>query len=268
MTSYYTIQPPPELRPFVRFFWVFEHEVTPGTTYIYRGMADACAEMIFHYKGVFTDLDDDMGSQSLSILQAPSKQHRRYTTNDSFGIFGAYLYPFAISQLFGISPSGMSDQVAVKDIPGGAQGRDLEEQIMTAASTVQRVEILSSFLEKKLVAGKLKDQAIHQAIRYMIHSPEQKTVEVLAQQFNLSARQFERKIKEHAGFSPKLFSRIIRFQSALKQYGNTQKQLTDIAHQCGYYDQSHFIHDFRKFSGYHPKQYFLHHPEGIEWREV
>ncbi|WP_350340143.1 helix-turn-helix domain-containing protein [Paraflavitalea speifideaquila] len=58
------------------------------------------------------------------------------------------------------------------------------------------------------------------------------------------------------------------FQEALQQYGSTFKSLTDIAYECGYYDQSHFIHDFKEFSGYHPGQYFKGRPEGIEYKEV
>ena len=57
------------------------------------------------------------------------------------------------------------------------------------------------------------------------------------------------------GFPPKLYSRITRFQAALGEYGSG-KSLTDIAYDCGYYDQSHFINDFREFSGYNPKVYF------------
>ncbi len=231
-------------------------------------MADACVEMVFHYKGIFTEsVDGRHLHQPFSLLQAPSKQYRRYTTTESFGIFGVYLYPFAISQLFGITASELADTAAGMTEFDGQEGKNLEEQIILAGSTAARVKFLCAFLEKKLAIRKIKEQTIHHAIRQVVHAKELKGVETLAREFNISKRQFERKFKEHAGFSPKLYSRIIRFQLALKQYGDTSKYLTDIAHECGYYDQSHFIHDFRSFSGYHPKQYFLQQPEGIEWRE-
>ena len=84
----------------------------------------------------------------------------------------------------------------------------------------------------------------------------------------ISQRQLERTFKEYAGFSPKTFARILRFQSATNHYGTTKKTLTEIALDCGYYDQSHFIHDFSQFSGYTPSEYFLGVPEGIEYREI
>jgi hypothetical protein len=80
-------------------------------------------------------------------------------------------------------------------------------------------------------------------------------------------RQFQRRFKQLSGFPLKLYARIIRFGAAMQRYGNNFRSLTDIAYECGYYDQSHFIHDFKEFSGYHPKQYFSGRTEGIEWRE-
>ena len=64
-----------------------------------------------------------------------------------------------------------------------------------------------------------------------------------------------------------MYSRIIRFQAALKEYGS-KKTLTDIAQDCGYYDQSHFINDFREFTGYNPKVYFAGKAEGSEYLEA
>ena len=62
--------------------------------------------------------------------------------------------------------------------------------------------------------------------------------------------------KEHVGVTPKDFLKVIRFQNAIQQI---EKQIsvkwTDIAYDSGFYDQSHFIADFKKFSGYTPAQY-------------
>ncbi len=92
-------------------------------------------------------------------------------------------------------------------------------------------------------------------------------VNAMAKKYYLSERQFERQFQEFSGFNPKKFSRIVRFQSAMSQYGNMVKSLTDIALDCGYYDQSHFIHDFKEFSGHHPKKYFSGNSEATKWRD-
>jgi AraC-like DNA-binding protein len=270
-TTYYTIPPTPELAPYVRAFWVFEHAVAPGSSYVYRSMADGCAEMVFHYKALWREVKEDDSSGALyphSLLHAQSKSYKRFTTQESFGIFGVYLYPFAVPQLFGHSSTVVINlMISLQDVLGQA-GKDLEEQMMLAAHNQQRAAILSMFLLKQLRKHQQEESTMQEAVKQVIHTKAFMPVAELSQYFNLSQRQFERKFKEFAGFSPKMYSRIIRFQSAMKHYGSSIRSLTDIAYECGYYDQSHFIHDFKEFSGYHPGQYFKGRPEGIEYREV
>jgi AraC-like DNA-binding protein len=149
----------------------------------------------------------------------------------------------------------------------GTSGKELEEKMMLALNNSTRVTYLSRFLEKRLLKSTCNESSIFSSIKYVIHSKTNTPVAQLSDKFNLSRRQFERKFKEYSGFSPGLFSRIIRFGSATKEYGQQNKTLTQIALECGYYDQSHFIHEFKTFSGYHPKEYFKGRPEGIEYRD-
>lgn len=246
-------------------FWVFEYDVPEGTPYVYRSMADGCAELVFHYKGDFTEVS--CSGYHRAVVHAQTNKHRRFLTHGSFGIFGAYLYPTALPQLFGHSSSSFSNQMPSLTDVLGAEGAFLEEQIMTAPSHQRRVQLMSEFLEKQLRGRKQEETAAHVAVKHIIRVNGQVNVSALASQICLSTRQFERKFKEFSGFSPKTFTRIIRFQRALSEYGNKQMSMTEIAYQCGYYDQSHFIHEFREFSGYHPRQYFSGRPEGIEYRE-
>lgn len=264
---YRTFPPPPQLARHVRMFWVFEHDVPQGEPYVYRSMADGCAEMVFHYKGLFSGLDADDHPYHPAVLHAQSNRHRRFLTHGSFGIFGAYLYPSALPQLFGLSSAAFSNQVPELAAVLSTEGRFLQEQVMLAASHARRVQILSKFLLERLHKRRQDETAAHVAIRHIIAAKGQVNVTALASQICLSTRQFERKFKEFGGFSPKMYARIIRFQGALAEYGNSPRSMTDIAYACGYYDQSHFIHEFREFSGYHPRQYFSGRPEGIEYRE-
>lgn len=268
--KYYVVQPPTKLAKFVRFFWVFEDDTILDTPYIYRSMADGCAEMIFHYQGSFKELTDKGNiKQSYSLIHGQSQVFRRFITNENFGIFGVYLYPFTIPLLFNIPSYAASNQMPDMETLLGAEGKELEKKMMLAPGNSKRVEIVSHFLEKRLLQNPLKDTNVLASINYVIHSKGVANVQQLAEKFNLSTRQFERKFKEYSGFSPKLFSRIIRFQAALKEYENRKyKSLTEITHECGYYDQSHFIHDFKAFSGYHPKHYFSGKAEGVEFREA
>ena len=94
------------------------------------------------------------------------------------------------------------------------------------------------------------------AVRTILTQKGLVNIRDLSEQYFRSHRQFERKFKEHTGFTAKTFSRIVRFNSLMQRQLNTQSSLTQIALEFGYYDQSHFINDFRAFSGYSPRTYF------------
>lgn len=267
MIRYRTIQPQPSLRPFVRFYWVLESDA-PGTApYVHRTMADGCAELIFHYSGTFDELGpgDTILPSRHAHLHAQSRHYRRFRTDNAFAIFGVYLYPFVIPLLSGYSSSSASGHMPGLDELLGSGGKDLEEQIILAPDLQARIQIMNTWLERKLLRNDCRDARIFPAIRQVIHAPAVLPLQELSAQYYLSCRQFERKFSEYAGFAPKLYQRIIRFQKAIQEYNNKGKLLTQIAYDCGYYDQSHFIHDFKEFSGHHPRHYFSGKAEGTEW---
>ena len=263
--KYITIPPPPHLAKYVRCFWILESD----EPYLHRHYADGSAEMIFHYKGKFEEITDQGNiSQSYAMIHAQSKNFKRFTATGGFEIFGVYLYPFAIPYLCNMPSSALSNEMPDLVTIFGNEGRILEEQMMLAQNNNERLKIITQFLEKRFQKSHKTEAAIFYCISQVIHTKGLTKVEKLAYNCFLSTRQFERKFKEFSGFSPKLYTRIIRFQETLKEYGNKSKSLTQIAYDCGYYDQSHFIHEFKEFSGYHPKQYFSGNPEGVDYRQV
>ena len=98
-----------------------------------------------------------------------------------------------------------------------------------------------------------------------IVSNSNNTIEKLAYDANMSLKTFERKFIEKVGTSPKLFSSIVRFNKAITlKMSDYRKSWTTIAHDCGYFDQMHFIKDFRRFSGNLPGAFFKHTPPVTE----
>lgn len=270
MMKFRIYPPSKKLQGLVRFFWVFEGDPR-DESYIYRSMADPCCELIFHYKGQFDELSEcgERSGSFLSGIHAQTHRYRRFVTEEAFGIFGVYLYPFAALQLLELSPAELTNRMP--DLPSalGNKGKELEERIFLAPDTRNRIQILASYLEQQFHKREKDDHPAIAAIRHVIQSGENHTVCELAAHYNLSERQFERKFKEYSGFTPKKYLRLVRFGDACNRYEQArQKTLSEIALSCGYYDQSHFIKDFKAFSGYHPSDYFSGNAEGIEWREA
>lgn len=269
--NYYTLPASKKLDGLVRFFWVFESGKL-SEPYVYRSMADSCMELIFHYKGRFDELAES-GQRTgsfLSGIHSQTQSYRRFITTDQFRIFGAYLYPFAACRLFELSPHELTNRMPDLHSALGKSGKELEERIMLAPDNKVRHRILTDFLEDLLHNSDdyNYNHSTISAIRYIIHSRNTHMVRDLANHYNLSERQFQRKFREYSGFSPKKFMRIVRFGDACNYYKDADnKLLTQIAYECGYYDQSHFIKDFKTFSGYHPAEYFSGNAEGTEWRD-
>ena len=108
------------------------------------------------------------------------------------------------------------------------------------------------------------DNKTDHALSSILLSKGSISLKKLTENLDLSERSLERKFKESVGISPKLFSRICRFQASLKQLKhNHYDKLSDIAFENDYSDQSHFIRSFKEFTGFSPNQYRQHSYEVI-----
>jgi AraC-like DNA-binding protein len=251
--NYGLIQPPKHLADFVRFFWFIEG----NQSYVHRAFAYTCPELIFCYRGHFRySAGHNADSTLTSTIFGQTDTFSRVTlNNEEFGILGVYLYPHTFPQLFRLPANELTNQYADLKSLLGKEGEILEEKIMLASDNQQRVKLVCDFLQARLINVKTEHVSISSTITAILRSYPLGSVKTLADTNFLSLRQFERRFKELSGFSPKLFLRIMRFNSVLNKKFQ-HKSLTEIASECGYYDQSHFIHDFQKFSGVNPKAYF------------
>lgn len=264
--AFYTLAPPPDLRPFVRFFWVFELNgiSSAGVPYVYRSMADGCPELLFHYKGLFRGVSSSVGSSRMT-LHAQSSRFARYQIQEDFGIFGAYLYPFATEALLGIPADALSGlEMSLEDLLG-RPGRVLEETLLDCGTQWERYQALSRFLRAAARRRRPAGEPIHECVKKVIEQHGAVDINRLAEEQNLSVRQFQRKFRKAAGYNPKLYARILRFMEVASRNRADFSSLTALAYAHAYYDQSHFIHEFREFSGYTPREFFSGTPEGREW---
>lgn len=129
------------------------------------------------------------------------------------------------------------------------------------AHRITRVErLLIRFLRR----WKAPDAAVIQALRLIEESNGQIPVEGLATALSISGRQLERKFNQELGLSPKVFCRVTRFRQAKFLLESLSEPTgCDLAYACGYYDQTHFIRDFRLFTGQTPTRYERIQPVGF-----
>ncbi|MBJ7428847.1 MAG: AraC family transcriptional regulator, partial [Bacteroidia bacterium] len=101
------------------------------------------------------------------------------------------------------------------------------------------------------------DRGAKSSVEIIMHLHGQLSINELTEDLKINRRQLERKFSSVIGLSPKQLSKIIRIQSTLKMLANKQfTSLTAIAYEGSYYDQAHFIKDFKEFTGVSPKMFY------------
>ena len=97
------------------------------------------------------------------------------------------------------------------------------------------------------------------ALREFGRGPRTRGISEVTDQLGLSPKRFIQVFREEVGLTPKVFCRIRRFHRALdRMEGRQSVEWANVALDCGYFDQAHFIHDFRAFSGINPSSYLAH----------
>ncbi len=254
--NYQQYKPPSSLSGIVQYYWTLEGIIPEQELYIHRTLANYCPEVIFHYGGAFEELtcDNQMESTFLTGIHGQTDRIRRFTAKKSYGIFSVLLQPYAIPVLFGISSSEIKNELIDLVSLLGQDGKDITEQMLAAKNNAERLVFINRFLEIRI--QEFKRPEIVNAVQEIYTNKGLVNINNIASQASFSQRQFERNFKDQTGFTPKTFSRIVRFKSLVSQYKKEISTLTQAAYEFGYYDQAHFIQDFKQFSGYNPHAYF------------
>lgn len=115
---------------------------------------------------------------------------------------------------------------------------------------------VEKYLLKQLNLFQLDKMSAHLA-QMLFKSPDRQTANQVIDSIGLSRRRIEQKFLANTGLSIGAFSRKIRFQKAVNLLGqyNAEESLTGFGLSAGYYDQSHFISEFKEFTSVTPSVY-------------
>ena len=256
--NYQTFEPHPDLESIISCYWTLEVPATDDPQR-QRIIPDGTIEMAFI-------LGDDI---------------KRYTSGDNFilqprsMVLGQTIDPFYIEptgyvNTFAIRfyPYGFANFVTtpIKDLTnketpiellfGEKTAKRLEKEIIEATNTRQRIAIVERFLLAKLGEQSTIDNIVRTTIEALILTKGNTSISNILRDDLSKRRQLERKFGKQIGISPKQLGKVIRLQSALKMLLNEEEEsLTNIAYKSEYYDQAHFIKDFKEFTGISPKEF-------------
>jgi AraC-like DNA-binding protein len=256
--DYKIITPATNLSPFVRCYWILDapKEIKPDKQ---RIIPDGCIEMIFHYGDLYKQYQED-GScivQPRCFVFGQLTQPLDIEPTGRTGIFAVRFNPDGFTPFATIPLNMMENRaVALTELFGNA-GVQLEEDILSAKTTDDRVKIIELFLTGRVGSAGLIDRIIQSAITTMVTLNGQLSVSDISKEMDINRRQLERRFAAVIGLSPKQLSKIIRLQATIKMLMNDEPgSLTSIAYEGNYYDQAHFIKDFKEFTGVSPKRFY------------
>ncbi len=167
-------------------------------------------------------------------------------------------YPF-----FPFPMDEMTDRVVNTDLIWGAEFEMLREQLLEEKEAEIRFTITENFLTDHYLSKVEVNRCVTYAVDRIVSQPDQISLGSLYDRIGYSRKHFTGMFKSHIGVTPKAYAKILRFQKAIAEIEANEKiNWAAIAHDSGFYDQAHFIHDFKYFSGFTPKDY-LNRKNGI-----
>lgn len=216
---------------------------------------DGYPELIFVHQGAYRKRFVQARQEELIIDQScfVGIQTRSVIANrlDHCHLTGLKLFPWAVDRLLGQDLLNTAD----RNIHLNNSGRDwlatLARQLQDPPQDQQVVDLINQYLRQHLTPLRREHQLAEAYLKSILETKGQLTVTGLARKHFISTRQLQRTFKRYLGITPKKFIAIIRFKQLYKE-SILQKRIPENFLDYGYYDQMHFIKDFRKQLGTSP----------------
>lgn len=139
---------------------------------------------------------------------------------------------------------------------------DLYHLMKDDSNAQERVEMIEAWLKACVEIRYLsRDVDVEQAVNAIEESHGTLSLDALAETLCISPRKLQRRFAVQVGISPKLLARIRRFQRVFSAWRDDPSSLARVALECGYFDQSHLVRDFRDFAGKAPAAFLANQPE-------
>ena len=142
---------------------------------------------------------------------------------------------------------------------------DMREHLVAAAESANKFEVAEQWLSQQFREDLVPPAPIVAVVRQLQQQPAAKLNDIV-DAFDGSQKHLIAQFKKYIGLTPKQYQRVLRFNDVFQQMQNDQfLSWSDIAHRCGYSDQSHFIREFKHFSGFNPESFLKNHfPDDAE----
>lgn len=256
--NYQTFEPSNDLKPLIKCYWTLEVPAENNSEK-QRIVPDGCLEIAFilgdDIKRFVSDTDFIFQPRAMVLGQTIEPFYIQPT--GYVNTFAVRFYPYSFANFVNIPIKNLANkETAITELFEKKSAKELEDKIINATNTQQRIEIIETFLLDKLNEKSTIDNIVKSTIDTLLLTNGSSSINTILKEDLSKRRQLERNFVKQIGISPKQLSKVIRLQTALKMLLNQQNEtLTQIAYESEYYDQAHFIKDFKEFTGTSPKEF-------------
>lgn len=245
VVRYTEVLPTETLQPFIFCYWRLKTTAPLAGGFNYRVVADGCIDIFF-----------SLHKPSESFVMGFCKKYTQFELENSFDYIGVRFLPTMFPQIFKIDGNQLSNRyLNLSDvIPRVAKfiGNTMDQSI----DFNDLITKLDTFFLREIKTAHFDwDPRLYNAIASILK--HQGTLDIEALDTGISHRQLRRLFQYYIGDTPKTFAKVVRFQNILKAKPSTKSlRENKLFFDAGFFDQSHFIKDFKNFYGVTPTQAF------------
>ncbi len=239
------------LKPFVKYFIISENQ----TASEYKVFPSSGLVVGFQYRGqLFTIHNEVEHPLAAAGVTGIADSYKVFKNAPHIGTILVYFTEVGFTH-FAAHPAHelFNQSVSLDYIFDKTKVTEAEERLSDAHSDQKRIEIIEQFLLTQLKNIQI-DKLIVEAVRMIYQSKGTIKIKELNEKLAISQSPFEKRFRKIVGTSPKKFASIVRFNTVLDQLGQV-KSLTEICYENNFFDQAHFIKDFRQYTGDTPEHF-------------
>lgn len=248
---YREYQPDIALLPYIETYWVVQGYL--DQTESEKILPDGCVDIIFTFS--HSSACDNLVPLLPNIIGTMTTYSEiKYLGYVS--MLGIRFKPAGITAFTKVPIHTFTDQQIDMTLFDSLFDVDFYSKLPEIGLMADRIKHIDSYLIHKLTDVFIPDKQIIYAVDLIKTTNGLLSLNDVADKSCLSLRSLERKFKDIIGVSPKTFSRVIKFKrtlSFLKEHKNTSLYTTAI--ECGYYDHSHLIKEFKALTGDSPSHF-------------
>jgi len=244
---------------FVKSYFWLEEEIDSVNAPFQRVTPDGCTEVNFNLGAPVrrkeasgrTFIQDDF------YLINRVSQHYFVQQTAQVSMFGIKFQPWGLRPFIKIKRSEVTDKFLTHEEVFGRNVKVLQEKVLHTINVSDIIATVEDFFVRELYDTASDDLLVVDAMQKILAANGKVDLDRIYSRYGLTPRRIQQRFSDFAGTSPKMFARLVKFRFALKKLHSITPHgsLTNVAYDAGYYDQSHFIHDFKFFAGVNPQRY-------------